>query len=57
MGLIGKGFYHYGRWAAERPLTAIFLGLCIISIGAVGFINIQTTVSSSYSADALTPIG
>jgi len=43
MGFIGKAFYAYGLWAAKKPFTAIFIGILVVVIGAVGFLNEQTT--------------
>jgi hypothetical protein len=45
MGFIGKVFYKYGLWAARNPFSAIFMGITVIMIGSLGFINSQTTVS------------
>ena len=45
MGLLAKGFYQWGKWAASRPYTAIFLGIVITVIGTCGMINQRTTVS------------
>jgi len=39
MGLLAKGFYHWGKWAAFRPFTAIFLGILITAIGTIGMLN------------------
>ena len=49
MGLLGKMFYHTGRASATRPVTSIFIGIVIIAIGSIGFINFQSTVSISTS--------
>ena len=45
MGFLGKMFYHTGRASGRRPVTSIFIGIVIIAIGAIGFINFQSTVS------------
>jgi hypothetical protein len=44
MGIIGKAFYNYGLWSARKPVTSIFIGIIVILIGTIGFINKQTTV-------------
>ena len=43
MGLLGKMFYHTGKASATRPVTSIFIGLIIVAIGSIGFINFQST--------------
>jgi len=45
MGLLGKIFYTTGKASARRPWTSIFIGLVIVAIGSLGFINWQSTVS------------
>lgn len=45
MGLLGKIFYKTGKASATRPWTSIFIGLVIVCIGSLGFINFQSTVS------------
>jgi len=47
MGLLGKIFYTTGKASARRPWTSIFIGLVIVAIGSLGFINWQSTVSFS----------
>jgi hypothetical protein len=47
MGYLANGFYKWGLWSASRPFTAIFIGAIVVTIGTVGFINSQTTVSLS----------
>ena len=46
MGLIGKIFYKTGKASATRPWTSIFIGLVIVAIGCIGFVNWQSTVST-----------
>lgn len=46
MGLLSKLFYKTGKSSATRPWTSIFIGLVIVAVGSIGFINSQTTVSS-----------
>ena len=46
MGLLGKIFYKTGKASATRPWTSIFIGLVIVCIGSLGFVNFQSTVSS-----------
>jgi len=45
MGFLGKVFYKTGKASASRPWTSIFIGLVIVAIGTLGFINFQSTVS------------
>jgi hypothetical protein len=39
MGFVGKLFAKQGELSASNPCTSIFLGLIIVAIGCVGFIN------------------
>jgi hypothetical protein len=48
MGYLANAFYKWGLWSASRPFTAIFIVAIVVSIGTVGFINSQTTVSLSF---------
>jgi len=46
MGFLGKIFYNTGKASATRPWTSIFIGLIIVLVGSLGFINFQSTVSA-----------
>ena len=46
MGLLGKIFYKTGKASAMRPWTSIFVGLIIVAVGTLGFINFRSTVST-----------
>ena len=39
MALIGKLFYRTGKASATRPYTSIFIGMVIVLIGSLGFLN------------------
>jgi hypothetical protein len=39
MGYLAEGFYRWGLWSARRPLTSILIGVVIVIVGFVGFIN------------------
>ena len=52
MGLLGKIFYSTGKASATRPWTSIFIGLIIIAVGSLGFINFQSTVSAKATLQA-----
>ena len=43
MGLLAKAFYNTGKWSASRPWASIFMGLIIVAIGSLGFVNFQST--------------
>ena len=45
MGFLSKIFYHTGKASATRPITSIFVGLVLVLVGAIGFVNFQSTVS------------
>lgn len=47
MGFLGKVFYSTGKASATRPWTSIFIGVIIVLVGSLGFINFQSTVSAS----------
>ena len=58
MGLLGKIFYTTGKASATRPWTSIFIGLVIVAIGSIGFVNFRSTVSKSgHSYDLGAEIG
>ena len=44
MGYLAQGFYKWGLWSASRPFASIFIGILVVTIGTVGFLNSQTTV-------------
>lgn len=43
MGHLGNLFYKLGYATASRPGTTCFIGLLILMIGAIGFVNEQLT--------------
>ena len=43
MGYLSRIFYHTGKASANRPWTSIFIGMVIIMVGSIGFINYQKT--------------
>jgi len=45
MGLLGKAFYHTGKASATRPWTSIFIGLILVCVCSLGFINYQGTAN------------
>ena len=49
MGFLGKVFYNTGKSSATRPVTSICIGIIIVLVGAIGFINFQSTVSLATS--------
>ena len=53
MGYLGKVFYTYGLWSAKKPFSAIFIGVVLIMIGSIGFLNMQATVSKLLSLKLL----
>ena len=43
MGLVEDLFYKIGKTAAFRPYSSICIGLIIIAVGSIGFINYEST--------------
>ena len=48
MGSLRDCFYVTGKASARRPWTSIWIGIIIVAIGSLGFINMQSTVSYFY---------
>ena len=53
MGSLRNCFYVTGKASARRPWTSIWIGIIIVAIGSLGFINMQSTVSYLIFAIAL----
>ena len=39
MGFLANIFYTTGKASATRPITSIFIGIIIILIGSIGYVN------------------